>query len=109
MNGNRVYNFNAGPAALPLEVLEEIKDSFLNYAGSGMSVIEISHRSKWFDDIITDAVARTKQLLKLDNKFQVLFYPGGINHRRMKAQSRVNETLIFFSNFGNMETIIFYR
>ena len=77
MNGNRVYNFNAGPAALPLEVLEEIKDSFLNYAGSGMSVIEISHRSKWFDDIINDAVARTKQLLKLDDKFKVLFIQGG--------------------------------
>jgi len=77
MNGNRVYNFNAGPAALPLEVLEEIKDSFLNYAGSGMSVMEISHRSKWFDDIINDAVARTKQLLKLDDKFKVLFIQGG--------------------------------
>ncbi len=77
MNGNRVYNFNAGPAALPLEVLEEIKDSFLNYAGSGMSGIEISHRSKWFDDIINDAVTRTKQLLNLDDKFKVLFIQGG--------------------------------
>ncbi len=77
MHGNRVYNFNAGPAALPLEVLEEIKDSFLNYAGSGMSITEISHRSRWFDDIINDAVTRTKQLLKLDDKFQVLFIQGG--------------------------------
>ncbi|MEE8432154.1 MAG: 3-phosphoserine/phosphohydroxythreonine transaminase [Candidatus Desulfatibia sp.] len=77
MHGNRVYNFNAGPAALPLEVLEEIKDSFLNYAKSGMSITEISHRSRWFDDIINDAVARTKQLLKLDDKFQVLFIQGG--------------------------------
>jgi phosphoserine aminotransferase len=77
MKENRVYNFNAGPAALPLPVLEEIKDSFLNFNGSGMSVTEISHRSKWFDDIINDAVARTKRLLNLDDRFRVLFIQGG--------------------------------
>ncbi len=74
---NRIYNFNSGPAALPLSVLEEIKDSFLNYNGSGMSVTEISHRSKWFDDIINDAVERIERLLKLDEKFHVLFIQGG--------------------------------
>ncbi len=77
MKENRIYNFNAGPAALPLSVLEEIRDSFLNFAGSGMSITEISHRSKSFDDIIKDAVARTKRLLKLDDKFHVLFLQGG--------------------------------
>jgi len=77
MKENRIYNFNAGPAALPLPVLEEIRDSFLDFQGSGMSVTEISHRSKWFDDVINDAVTRTKRLLKLDDKFQVLFMQGG--------------------------------
>lgn len=77
MQENRIYNFNPGPAALPFEVLAEIKESFLNFAGSGMSITEISHRSRWFDDIINDAVARTKRILKLDNKFQVLFIQGG--------------------------------
>jgi phosphoserine aminotransferase len=77
MKENRIFNFNAGPAALPLEVLEEIKDSFLNFAGSGMSITEISHRSKWFDDVITDAIARTRRLLNLDDKFHVLFIQGG--------------------------------
>jgi len=77
MKENRVYNFNAGPAALPLPVLEEIKDSFLNFKGSGMSVTEVSHRSKWFDDIINDAVARVKRLLNLDDRFSVLFIQGG--------------------------------
>ena len=77
MTENRIYNFNAGPAALPLGVLEEIRDSFLNFNESGMSVMEISHRSKLFDDIINDAVARTKRLLKLDEKFHVLFLQGG--------------------------------
>ena len=77
MKENRIFNFNAGPAALPIEVLEEIKDSFLNFAGSGMSITEISHRSKWFDDVITDAIARTRRLLNLDDKFHVLFIQGG--------------------------------
>ncbi len=77
MKENRIYNFNAGPAALPLSVLEEVKESFLNFAGSGMSITEISHRSKLFDEVINDAVTRTKRLLGLDDKYQVLFLQGG--------------------------------
>lgn len=77
MKENRIFNFNAGPAALPLSVLEEVKESFLNFAGSGMSITEISHRSKLFDEVINDAVARTKRLLKLDDRYQVLFLQGG--------------------------------
>ena len=73
----RIHNFNAGPAALPLPVLEEIKDSFLNFAGSGMSITEVSHRSKWFDDVINDAIERTKRLLNLDDQYKVLFLQGG--------------------------------
>ncbi|RZB35029.1 MAG: phosphoserine aminotransferase [Desulfobacteraceae bacterium Eth-SRB1] len=77
MKANRIYNFNAGPAALPLSVLEEIRDSFINFKGSGMSIVEVSHRSKWFDDVINDALIRTKRLLNLDEKFHVLFIQGG--------------------------------
>lgn len=77
MKADRIHNFNAGPAALPLPVLEEIQESFLNFAGSGMSVTEISHRSKWFDDVINDAVARVKRILKLDDRYHVLFIQGG--------------------------------
>ena len=74
---HRIYNFNAGPAALPLPVLEEIKEDFLDYKGSGMSITEVSHRSKWFDDVINEAVARTKRLLNLGDAFHVLFIQGG--------------------------------
>ena len=74
---NRIYNFNPGPAALPLCVLEEIQQDLLDFGGSGMSITEISHRSKHFDDVINDAVARTKRLLGLDDTFQVLFLQGG--------------------------------
>ncbi len=73
----RIYNFNAGPAALPLPVLEEIKEELLNFKGSGMSVLEISHRSKWFDDVINGAAETTKRLLNLGDDFQVLFIQGG--------------------------------
>jgi len=75
--GERVYNFNAGPAALPLPVLEEIQAELLDFKGSGMSIMEVSHRSKWFDDVINDAVERTKRLLGLGDDFDVLFIQGG--------------------------------
>lgn len=75
--GNRIYNFNAGPAALPLPVLEQIKEELLDYQGSGMSITEISHRSKWFENVINEAVARTKRLLGMGDEFHVLFMQGG--------------------------------
>ncbi len=74
---NRIYNFNAGPAALPLPVLEEIKIEIPDFKGSGMSIMEVSHRSKWFDDVINTAVERTKRLLGLGDDFEVLFLQGG--------------------------------
>ncbi|MCK5837426.1 MAG: 3-phosphoserine/phosphohydroxythreonine transaminase, partial [Desulfobacula sp.] len=77
MTDKRIFNFNAGPAALPLQVLEDIQASFLNFNGSGMSITEISHRSSYFDDVINDAIARTKRLLNLDDRFHVLFLQGG--------------------------------
>jgi len=77
MTENRIYNFNAGPAALPLPVLEEIQRSLLNFKGSGMSITEVSHRSKWFDEVINDAVARVKRLLVLGDDYEVLFLQGG--------------------------------
>jgi len=77
MTHGRIHNFNPGPAALPLPVLEEIQDTFLNFAGTGMSITEVSHRSKQFDDIINDAVVRTKRLMGLDDRYRVLFVQGG--------------------------------
>ena len=77
MTSKRIYNFNAGPAALPLAVLEEVQTEFLDYHGSGMSICEVSHRSKWFDEVINDAVARARRLLGLDDRYRVLFIQGG--------------------------------
>jgi phosphoserine aminotransferase len=77
MTDQRIINFNPGPAALPLPVLEEIQSSFLNFSNSGMSITEISHRSSYFDDVINDAVERAKRLLGLDDQYDVLFLQGG--------------------------------
>jgi len=74
---DRIFNFSAGPAALPTSVLEEIQESFLNLSGSGMSITEISHRSKIFEDIINEAVARTRRLLNIDDNFKIIFIQGG--------------------------------
>lgn len=73
----RIYNFNAGPAALPLPVLEEMQREMLDFRGSGMSILEVSHRSKWFEEVLDDAIVRTKRLLKLDDGYHVLFLQGG--------------------------------
>ena len=73
----RIHNFNAGPAALPLPVLEHIQNEMLDFRGSGMSVLEVSHRSKWFEDVLDDTMVRVKRLLKLDDQYHVLFLQGG--------------------------------
>lgn len=73
----RIHNFNAGPAVLPLPVLEEIQAELLDFKGSGMSITEVSHRSKWFEEVIEDAAARIRRLLKLDKSFHVLYLQGG--------------------------------
>jgi phosphoserine aminotransferase len=73
----RIYNFNPGPAALPLTVLEQIKQEMLDFHGSGMSILEISHRSKQFEEVLGAAIERTKRLLGLDDTYHVLFIQGG--------------------------------
>ena len=73
----RVYNFNAGPAALPLEVLQKAQAEMLDFAGTGMSVMEISHRSKEFQGVTDDAEAQVRQLMGVSDDYAVLFLQGG--------------------------------
>ena len=77
MDYNRVYNFSAGPAIMPVEVLEEIASEVLNYRGSGMSVMEMSHRSKVFQTIIDEAEADLRELMNIPDNYKVLFIQGG--------------------------------
>ncbi|MCM1144077.1 MAG: 3-phosphoserine/phosphohydroxythreonine transaminase [Blautia sp.] len=73
----RVYNFSAGPAVLPEEVLKEAADEMLDYQGCGMSVMEMSHRSKVYDTIIKEAEADLRKLLEIPDNYKVLFLQGG--------------------------------
>ncbi|MGI5969609.1 MAG: 3-phosphoserine/phosphohydroxythreonine transaminase [Lachnospiraceae bacterium] len=73
----RVYNFSAGPAVLPEEVLKEAADEMMDYNGSGMSVMEMSHRSKVYDDIIKTAEKDLRELLGIPDNYKVMFLQGG--------------------------------
>ena len=73
----RVYNFSAGPAALPLEVLETIRDDIPDWAGTGMSVMEVSHRGKDFVELAARAEANLRKLLDIPGDYSVLFAQGG--------------------------------
>ncbi len=73
----RVYNFSAGPAVLPEEVLKEAAQEMLDYNGCGMSVMEMSHRTKEFEKILNDAVEDLRSLLNIPNNYKVLFLQGG--------------------------------
>lgn len=77
MSYDRIYNFSAGPSMLPVEVLETARDDMLNYHGSGMSVMEMSHRSKVYDDIITSAEQSLREVMGIPDNYKVLFLQGG--------------------------------
>ena len=77
----RVYNFSAGPAVLPLEVLEEAAAEMLNYKGTGMSVMEMSHRSKAYQAIIDEAEADLRELMNIPENYKVLFLQGGASQQ----------------------------
>ena len=77
----RVYNFSAGPAVLPEEVLQEAADEMLDYQGSGMSVMEMSHRSKVYDNIIKTAEQDLRDLMGIPDNYKVLFLQGGASQQ----------------------------
>lgn len=78
---SRVYNFSAGPAVLPEEVLREAAAEMLDYAGTGMSVMEMSHRSKAFEGIIGEAEADLRELMGIPENYRVLFLQGGASQQ----------------------------
>ncbi|MCK4675064.1 MAG: aminotransferase class V-fold PLP-dependent enzyme, partial [Gammaproteobacteria bacterium] len=74
---SRVYNFSAGPATLPAEVLEQAQAEMLEWNGSGMSVMEMSHRGKDYMSIAAKAEADLRQLMAIPDNYKVLFLQGG--------------------------------
>ena len=77
----RVFNFSAGPAVLPEEVLRELANEMLDYKGSGMSVMEMSHRSKEYEEIINEAEADLRELMNIPSNYKVLFLQGGAHQQ----------------------------
>ena len=77
MSPKRVFNFNPGPAALPLEVLQQAQAEMLDYKGTGMSVMEISHRSKEFEAIVNDTQTDLRDLMNIPADYKILFLQGG--------------------------------
>ncbi len=72
-----IYNFSAGPSMLPLEAKLAVQKDFLNYKGSGMSVVEMSHRCKWYDEIHSEALSLIRELMNISDDYHVLFVQGG--------------------------------
>ncbi len=77
MKYNRIWNFNPGPAAVPLEVLEKVHEKWFNYEGAGMAVMEMSHRSKEYDKIHERTIYLLKKMLRIGDDYHVLFLQGG--------------------------------
>lgn len=74
---NRIHNFSAGPAAIPLPVLQKAKEEFLNFQGTGMSIMEMSHRSKPFEAVLNRAIDGVKNVLAVPDDYAILFIQGG--------------------------------
>ncbi len=77
----RIFNFSAGPAMLPVEVLQEAADEMLDYRGTGMSVMEMSHRSKAYETIIQEAEKDLRELMNIPDNYKVLFLQGGASQQ----------------------------
>lgn len=75
--GTRAYNFNAGPSALPLTVLEKAQQELIDFRGSGMSVMELSHRSATYEEVHNQAIANLRKLMSISDEYEVLFVQGG--------------------------------
>lgn len=77
----RVYNFSAGPAVLPVEVLKSIQEEMLDYNGTGMSIIEMSHRTKPFEDMLNEAIQDLRDLMNIPDNYKVIFVQGGASQQ----------------------------
>ena len=101
----RVHNFSAGPAALPTSVLAEIADEMMDYRGCGMSVLEMSHRSSMYQQIINDAEATLRRLLSIPDNYRVLFLQGGATLQfagiPMNLMRRGRAGYVVTGNFAN--------
>lgn len=102
----RVYNFYAGPATLPLPVLEKAKEEFLDFAGTGMSVLEISHRSKEWSKAISDATDLARELIRIPSDYKILWLGGGASTQffMVPMNLQVKGKTMEYANTGGWST-----
>ena len=89
----RVYNFSAGPSMLPEKVLKQAQAELLEYGDSGQSVMEMSHRSKWFDAIIKDTEATLRRVMNIPDNYKVGFFQGGATAKQITLSPATSRTL----------------
>jgi phosphoserine aminotransferase len=116
-----VHNFNAGPSILPKEVLQQASEAVINYNNSGLSILEIGHRTPMFQDVMDEAVSLVKELMNLDSDHEVLFLHGGASTQFMQVPYNLldeNKTAAYIDNgvwgakaikeaklFGNVDVV----
>ena len=93
-----IYNFSAGPATLPKPVLEKAQAELLNYQDSGMSVLEMSHRSPEFDKIVKDAEATLRELMAIPDNYKVIFLQGGASTQFTMVPLNLAQVKLFLLN-----------
>lgn len=96
-----VHNFNAGPSILPREVLQQASESLLNFNNSGLSILEIGHRTALFEEVLHEAVSLVKELMELDAEHEVLFLHGGASTQFMQVPFNLlgeNQTAAYIDN-----------
>lgn len=102
----KLYNFNSGPSILPQSVLEEASGAILNFNDTGLSILEIGHRTTWFQDVLQEAISSVKQLMQLNDTYEVLFLHGGATSQFMQVPMNLlgdGETAAYCDNgiWGN--------
>ena len=81
----KMYNYNSGPAVLPQEVLQQASEAVINFSGLGLSILEIGHRTEWFVNVLEEAKASIKELMQLDDSYEVLYLHGGATTQFMQV------------------------
>ena len=108
MKMSRVYNFSAGPAVLPEEVLKEVAAEMLDYNGSGMSVMEMSHRSKVFEEILNTAEQDFRDLLKIPDPVRSLLGIRPYRSRTLLFSARLISSSVYSVPMGNPSGVLPY-
>lgn len=97
----KMHNFNSGPSILPATVLEQAAAAIINYNNTGLSLLEIGHRTKWFEEILHEAIGLIKELMELDTDHEVLFLHGGASTQFMQVPMNLldtNDTAAYIDN-----------